>query len=50
MNRGGADLTSTQPLADSSYLSVIGGVPVRIVEAQVSITCTGGAFGAPTVW
>lgn len=32
-----------QPLADSSYLSVIGGVPVRIIEAQVSITCTDGS-------
>lgn len=32
-----------KPLADSSYLSVIGGVPVRIIEAQVSITCTDGA-------
>ncbi|WP_327349112.1 IS4 family transposase [Streptomyces europaeiscabiei] len=30
-------------LADSSYLSVIGGVPVRIIEAQVSITCTDGS-------
>lgn len=29
-----------QTLADSSYLSVIGGVPVRIIEAKVSITCT----------
>ncbi|MEV8562969.1 IS4 family transposase [Streptomyces sp. NPDC051917] len=32
-----------QPLADSSYLSVIGGFPVRIIEAQVSITCTDGS-------
>lgn len=32
-----------QTLADSSYLSVIGGVPVRIIEAQVSITCTDGS-------
>ncbi len=32
-----------QPLADSSYLSVIGGVRVRIIEAQVSLTCTDGS-------
>ncbi|MER6076385.1 transposase domain-containing protein [Streptomyces sp. NPDC001817] len=32
-----------KPLGDSSYLSVIGGVPVRIIEAQVSITCTDGS-------
>ncbi|WP_229919984.1 IS4 family transposase, partial [Streptomyces minutiscleroticus] len=32
-----------KPLADSSYLSVIGSVPVRIIEAQVSITCTDGS-------
>lgn len=32
-----------QELADSSYLSVIGGVPVRIIEAQVSVTCTDGS-------
>jgi hypothetical protein len=32
-----------KPLADSSYLSVIGGIPVRIIEAQVSITCTDGS-------
>ncbi len=32
-----------QPLADSSYLSVIGGVPVRIIEARVSVTCTDGS-------
>lgn len=32
-----------QQLADSSYLSVIGGVPVRIIEAQVSVTCTDGS-------
>ncbi|WP_327347016.1 IS4 family transposase [Streptomyces europaeiscabiei] len=31
-----------QTLADSSHLSVIGDVPVRIIEAQVSITCTDG--------
>ncbi|MFD4144122.1 IS4 family transposase [Streptomyces sp. NPDC058572] len=30
-------------LADSSYLSAIGGVPVRIIEAQMSITCTDGS-------
>ncbi|WNI34506.1 transposase (plasmid) [Streptomyces sp. ITFR-6] len=29
-----------KPLPDFSYLSVIGGVRVRIIEAQVSITCT----------
>lgn len=32
-----------QPLADSSYLSVIGGVPVRIIEARVSVTCADGS-------
>ncbi|MEU2744507.1 hypothetical protein ABZ656_57250 [Streptomyces sp. NPDC007095] len=32
-----------QALADSSYLSVIGGVPVRIIEARVSFTCTDGS-------
>ncbi|MCX2927885.1 hypothetical protein [Streptomyces sp. NEAU-W12] len=32
-----------QPLADSSYLSVIGGVPVRIIEARVSVICTDGS-------
>ncbi len=32
-----------QPLTDSSYLSVIGGVPVRIIEARVIITCTDGS-------
>lgn len=32
-----------QSLADSSYLSVIGGVPVRIIEARVSVTCTDGS-------
>lgn len=32
-----------KPLADSSYLSVIGGVPVRIIEAGVSVTCTDGS-------
>ncbi|MFF8711749.1 transposase domain-containing protein [Streptomyces sp. NPDC015184] len=31
-----------KPLADSSYLSVIGGVAVRVIKAQVSITCTDG--------
>ncbi|GGM24670.1 hypothetical protein GCM10010129_81430 [Streptomyces fumigatiscleroticus] len=32
-----------QPLADSPYLSVIGGVPVRIIAARVSTTCTDGS-------
>jgi hypothetical protein len=32
-----------KPLGDSSYLSVIGGVPVRIIEARVSVTCTDGS-------
>jgi hypothetical protein len=32
-----------QLLADSSYLSVIGRVPVRIIEARVSVTCTDGS-------
>ncbi|MEU1201219.1 IS4 family transposase [Streptomyces sp. NPDC005813] len=32
-----------QTLADSSYLSVIAGVPVRIIEAQVSVVCTDGS-------
>lgn len=31
-----------RPLADSSYLSVIGGVPVRIIEARVRGICTDG--------
>lgn len=31
-----------QPLADSSYLSVIGGVAVRIIEAKVHVACTDG--------
>jgi hypothetical protein len=30
-------------LADSSYLSTIGGVPVRIIEARVNVTCTNGS-------
>jgi hypothetical protein len=30
-------------LADSSYLSTIGGVPVRIIEARVNVTCTDGS-------
>ncbi|ODA71320.1 hypothetical protein APS67_004488 [Streptomyces sp. AVP053U2] len=30
-------------LADSSYLSVIGGVQVRIIEARVSVLCTDGS-------
>jgi hypothetical protein len=30
-------------LADSSYLSVIGGVRVRIIEARVSVICTDGS-------
>ena len=32
-----------KPLADSSYLSVIGGVPVRIIEARVSVTLADGS-------
>ncbi|MCX5434555.1 IS4 family transposase (plasmid) [Streptomyces sp. NBC_00257] len=32
-----------KPLADSSYLSVIGGVAVRVIEARVSVTCTDGS-------
>ena len=32
-----------QPLADSSYLSVIGGVAVRIIEAKVHVTCSDGS-------
>jgi Transposase DDE domain len=32
-----------RPLADSSYLSVIGGVPVRIIEARVSVMCMDGS-------
>ncbi|MDX2757239.1 IS4 family transposase [Streptomyces europaeiscabiei] len=32
-----------QPLADSSYLSVIGSVAVRIIEAKVSVACTDGS-------
>lgn len=32
-----------QPLTDSSYLSVIGGVPVRIIEATVGVTCSDGS-------
>ncbi|MFC9534835.1 hypothetical protein ACFT38_30500 [Streptomyces sp. NPDC056975] len=32
-----------QRLADSSYLSAIGGVPVRIIEARVSIACADGS-------
>ncbi|MFC5958362.1 transposase domain-containing protein [Streptomyces pratens] len=32
-----------QQLADSSYLSVIGGVPVRIIEARVNVTCADGS-------
>jgi hypothetical protein len=30
-------------LEDSSYLSAIGGVPVRIIEAKVSLTCADGS-------
>jgi hypothetical protein len=30
-------------LADSSYLSTIGGVAVRIIEAKVSVACTDGS-------
>ena len=29
-------------LADGSYLSVIGSVPVRIIEAQIAVTCADG--------
>lgn len=29
-------------LADGSYLSVIGSIPVRIVDAQITVTCTDG--------
>ncbi|MFJ7913131.1 IS4/IS5 family transposase, partial [Kitasatospora sp. NPDC096204] len=29
-------------LTDSSYLSAIGGVPVRVIEAQISIACSDG--------
>lgn len=32
-----------KPLADFSYLSVIGGVAVRIIEAQVHVACTDGS-------
>lgn len=32
-----------KPLADSSYLSVIGGVAVRVIEARVSVICTDGS-------
>ncbi|MET7494010.1 IS4 family transposase [Streptomyces sp900116325] len=32
-----------QQLADSSYLSIIGGVPVRIIEARVNVTCADGS-------
>ncbi|MET7856080.1 IS4 family transposase [Streptomyces sp. NPDC005318] len=32
-----------ESLADSSYLSVIGGVAVRIIEAQVRVACTDGS-------
>ncbi|MGJ3558169.1 transposase [Streptomyces sp. INA 01156] len=32
-----------QPLADSSHLSVIGGVAVRIIEARVRVACTDGS-------
>jgi hypothetical protein len=34
--------------ADASYLSDIGGVPVRIIEAQVSVTCADGSGFAST--
>jgi hypothetical protein len=37
-----------KPLTDSSYLSVIGGVRVRIIEAQVSITCTDASCARTT--
>ncbi len=39
-----------QPLADSSYLSVIGGVRVRIIEAQVSVACTDGSDFEGSYW
>ncbi|MGA5135278.1 IS4 family transposase [Streptomyces olivoreticuli] len=32
-----------KPLTDSSYLSVIGGVPVRIIEARVNVACADGS-------
>lgn len=32
------------PLADGSYLSVIGAVPVRVVEAQITVTCGDSSF------
>ncbi|TLQ42053.1 hypothetical protein [Streptomyces marianii] len=32
----------------SPYLSAIGGVPVRIIEAQVSVTCADGSGFAGT--
>ncbi|MFF8919569.1 IS4 family transposase [Streptomyces sp. NPDC015032] len=32
-----------QQLEDSSYLSVIGAVPVRIIEARVSLSCADGS-------
>ncbi|MEU2248784.1 transposase [Streptomyces sp. NPDC019224] len=32
-----------KPLADSSYLSTIGGVSVRIIEAKVHVTCADGS-------
>ncbi|MGW7674675.1 IS4 family transposase, partial [Streptomyces sp. NPDC054775] len=31
------------PLGDSLYLSVIGGIPVRIIEATVNVACTDGS-------
>ncbi|WP_234436375.1 IS4 family transposase [Streptomyces sp. NRRL S-813] len=37
-----------KPLADASYLSAIGGVPVRIIEAQASVTCADGSGFAGT--
>ncbi|MFF1900862.1 hypothetical protein [Streptomyces sp. NPDC058228] len=37
-----------QPLADSSYISVIGSVAVRIIEARVRVACTDGSgFDGP---
>ncbi|MCX5078610.1 IS4 family transposase [Streptomyces sp. NBC_00513] len=32
------------PLADGSYLSVIGAVPVRVIEAQITVTCGDSSF------
>ncbi|SEG20656.1 hypothetical protein SAMN05444920_102193 [Nonomuraea solani] len=38
-------------LADGSYLSAIGTVKVRIIDAQITVTCADGTvFTAPTGW